>query len=85
MVKELILYCKLEHVEHDKMWFLIALFLESGKFRCSFTLVIKCWKDIPMYVKFVSHEQKLLAISTVWILKCFTSLPKLYRNLIHKI
>ena len=57
MVKELILYCRLEQVGHDKMWSLIALFLESAKFRCSFTLVIKCREDIPMYVKFVSHEQ----------------------------
>ena len=28
---------------------------------------------------------KLLAISTVWILKCFTSLPKLYLNKLAKI
>ena len=27
---------------------------------------------------------KLLAISTVWILKCFTSLPKLQKNLVAK-
>ena len=57
MVKELMLYCRLEQVGHDKVWSLIALFLESAKFRCSFTLAIKCREDIPRYVKFVSHEQ----------------------------
>ena len=57
MMKELILYCRLEQMGHDKMWPIIVLFLESAKFRCSFTLVIKCREDIPMYVKFVSHEQ----------------------------
>ena len=36
MVKELIIYCRLEQVGHEKMWSLIALFLESAKFRCSF-------------------------------------------------
>ena len=41
------------------MWSLIALYLESAKFRCSFTLVIKCWEDIPMYVKFVSLQRVL--------------------------
>ena len=29
MVKELILYCRLEQVGHDKMWSLIALFLAN--------------------------------------------------------
>ena len=57
MMKELMLYFRLEQVGHDKMWSLTVLFLESAKFRCSFTLVIKCREDIPMYVKFVSHEQ----------------------------
>ena len=57
MVKELMLYCRLGQMGHDKMGFLIARFLESAKFRCSFTLVIKCLEDIPMYVKFVSHKQ----------------------------
>ena len=55
MVKVLMRYCRLKPVGHDKMS--IGLFLESAKFRCSLILVIKCRVDIPMYVKFVSHEQ----------------------------
>ena len=57
MVKDLMLNCRLEQVWHDKMRSLIAFFLESAKFKCSFTLEIKCREDIPMYDKFVLHEK----------------------------
>jgi len=36
---------------------LTVLFCTLERFKCSLALVTKCLDDIPMYVKFVSHEQ----------------------------
>ena len=51
------------------MWSLIALFLESAKFRCSFTLVIKC--RIKFILKLATFLQPLevLYLHNVYYLK----------------
>ena len=46
----------LEQMLQDIMWSLIELFWLLLKFRCSWTLVLRCLEDIPMYVLFVVYH-----------------------------